>query len=274
MEPRDSQSARPPALSVVLPVYGNRAMLPELYRRLCAALVAQSGEYELIFVNDACPQGSLEVLKELAAADARVAVLALARNQGQHCALLTGLRYARGACVVMLDADLQDPPETIPALLEKLAEGYGAVYAGRSGRYESGGRLLMSRLFKGLLHVLVGLPVNAGLFVALSRPTIERLLAFAEPRPYVTGMIAWLGRPVAVVPIVRAARPQGVSAYTTWMRVKLGVNAVWRVLRWRCWPRRVAKSTLATPLIACIGARFTPAGLLQSRQRSNGLTDS
>lgn len=242
----------------MLPVYRNRAALPELHRRLSAALATLPGGYELLFVNDACPEDSLAVLRELAAADARVAVLALAQNQGQHRALLTGLHYARGAAVVFLDADLQDPPEAIPALLKKLAEGYGAVFAGRTGHYETSGRLLTSRLFKGLLWLLVGLPVNAGLFVALTRETVTKLLAATEPRPYLTGMIAWLGRPVAVVPIVRAARPQGVSAYTSWMRVKVGVNAVWRIGRWRWRSARARPGAWPLPLVEFIGARFAP----------------
>lgn len=263
----DIKPDTPPAVSVVLPVYCTRELLPELHRRLCAALAAQSAEYELIFVNDACPQGSLEILKELAAINARVAVLALAHNLGQHRALLTGMRYARGERVVVLDADLQDPPEAIPALLEKLAEGYGAVYGRRSGHYESGGRLLTSRFFKGLLRVLAGLPVNVGLFAALSRRTVDRLLESDEPHPYVTGMIAWLGRPVAVAPIVRAARPQGESAYTSWMRLKIGVDAVWRALRWRFLLRRAAGPAQFTAHVDCIGARFTAQAEPLTRNR-------
>src|SRR5438067_1542306 len=156
-------------LTVVLPVYRNADTLPALHAALHRVLDAQPLDYELLFVDDACPAGSLRVLESLAARDPRVAVLALDRNVGQHRAILAGVELARGARIVVMDADLQDPPEAIPALLARLAQGPDAVFAGRRGRYESPPRLLSSWLLKRLLWLLCGLPPDAGAFLAIHR---------------------------------------------------------------------------------------------------------
>ncbi len=109
-----------PQISIVVPVYKNADTLYELHRRLVAAVGQVSDGYEILFVDDACPCGSLAVLRSLAQEDPRVGVLALASNMGQNQAVLTGLAYARGRVAVVLDADLQDPPEAIPTLLSNL----------------------------------------------------------------------------------------------------------------------------------------------------------
>jgi glycosyltransferase involved in cell wall biosynthesis len=217
-----------------LPVYKNGPVLRDLHQRLCATLRGMQRSYEIIFVNDACPEGSLEVLQEIAGDDDRVVVMALERNAGQYRALLTGLARSRAPVVILMDADLQDPPEAIPALVDKLAEGYGAVYAGRRGPYQSGARLFTSHMFKGLVAQLTGMPGDAGLFVALSRRAVRRVLAFDdEERPYLTAMIACVGLPVTSIPVVRAARPAGVSAYSSWMRLTIGLRGVRQAIRWR-----------------------------------------
>jgi glycosyltransferase involved in cell wall biosynthesis len=223
-----------PEISIVLPIYKNRLVLRELCSRLCTTLAASERSFEIICVNDACPEGSLKVLMEIACQDDRVVVLALEQNVGQHRALLAGMARSRAAIVILMDADLQDRPEAIPTLIEKLDEGYGAVYAGRRGCYQSKARLFSSRLFKGLVAILTGMPSDAGLFVALSRQAVQRVLDFDdEERPYLTAMIACVGLPVTSVPVLRAVRPAGVSAYSSWMRMKIGLHAVLQALRWR-----------------------------------------
>jgi glycosyltransferase involved in cell wall biosynthesis len=134
-----------PSVSVIVPVYRNRATLRELHRRVSAVLEGAGRTFEILFVNDDCPAGSLEVLRELTAGDARVAVLSLASNVGQHQAVVTALSEARGEWVVVMDADLQDPPEALPELLRAGEAGFSAVFAGRCGEYESRFRLLTSR---------------------------------------------------------------------------------------------------------------------------------
>jgi glycosyltransferase involved in cell wall biosynthesis len=245
-------------VSVVLPVYRNAETLVELHSRLATVLEGCGLEFEVLCVDDACPLGSLDVLRTVARSDPRVAVVSLARNAGQHRAVLAGLSLARGQRAVVLDADLQDPPEAIPELLAKLEEGYGAVFAGRRGRYESAGRLLTSRLFKRLLSRLCGAGAgmaDAGLYVVLDRPMISRVLSMENGAPFVVAMIGCAGLPLASVPVVRSPRPSGESAYSSWRRLKSGLRAVAWVIRWRVGRRRTPD---AAPAIvgARIGERF------------------
>ena len=251
-----------PEVSVVVPVYRNVETLRELHRRLCRTLEAQMLSFEVIFVDDACPAGSFTVLDELARRDSRVAVLVLERNVGQHRAVLAGLAHARGEWTIVMDADLQDPPEAIPDLLAKGREGYAAVFAGRRGRYESFLRLFTSRLFKGLLHLLCRVPADAGLFVALNRTITERLPVLGGPKPFVVAMIGCIGLPMSSVPVARARRPIGASAYSFRARLKSAWRALVWVASWRC---RAIRRTLdrdtgdaSEPLVkAFVGARFT-----------------
>jgi glycosyltransferase involved in cell wall biosynthesis len=245
-------------VSIVVPVYRNAETLHELYRRLLYTLEAQQLSLEVIFVDDACPAGSLAVLESLARRDSRVTVLALAENVGQHRAVLVGLAHARGDWTVVMDADLQDPPEAVPALLAKGQEGFAAVFAGRRGWYESRLRLLTSRLFKGLLHLLTGIPADAGIFVAMNRVMVTRLLASGGPHPMIVAMIGCAGLPMASIPVTRAQRQTGSSAYTSWARLKSCWRAVaWVVDRkWRTLRHLSSRGMDMPPVKAYLGARF------------------
>ncbi len=247
-----------PDVTVVLPVYRNRETLRELHDRLRHIFETGRINYEIIFVDDACPEGSLAVLEELARDDPRVAVLALKQNAGQHRAVLTGLQFVRGKMVVVLDADLQDPPEAIPVLLAKMKKGPNAVFAGRCGWYESPLRLITSRLFKGLLHLLCGVPADAGMFLAMSRQMVDSLLSMNEPHPFIVAMIGCTGLSMASVPVVRSRRPGGGSAYSSWKRMKTGCLAAARVLSWK-WNHGHSSpghSAGLVPVKTYIGERF------------------
>jgi glycosyltransferase involved in cell wall biosynthesis len=220
----------------VVPVYQNADTLRELHARLAAALDGAVGEdgWEAVFVNDACPAGSLEVLRGLAAEDERVVVLSLRENAGQNAAVLVGLGHARGETAVVMDADLQDPPEAVPVLIEELGgTNAAAVFAGRRGRYESRWRAAASRAFKWGLHLLSGrrLPPDAGLFVAMRREMIGRLMANASRRPYVVGMIGRAGLPVRSVPVRREESRDGGSGYRARDLLRLGWWALCGALR-------------------------------------------
>ena len=229
---------RGPEISVVVPVYRNAATLRELHDRLSPLLTALRHSYELVFVDDACPEGSLNILKELTQVDAHVAVLELERNMGQQWAVLVGLAHSRGERLVVLDADLQDSPEAIPDLLAKLQEGFAAVFAGRRGRYESPLRLLSSRMFKGLLHLLCGVPSDAGLFVVMTRHMSERLLTLGSPNPHLLAMIGCTRLPTISIPVVRVPRQTGRSGHSSWARFRLALSAVTFVLSCRLRPNR------------------------------------
>jgi glycosyltransferase involved in cell wall biosynthesis len=211
---------------------------------------------EIIFVEDACPSGSLVVLQRLALRDSRVAVISLAQNVGQHRAVLIGLGYARGKSIVLLDADLQDPPEAIPFLLRGLNGGAAAVFAGRRGAYESIPRLASSFVFKVLLHLLAGVPADAGMFVAFDRRVADRLLAYRPRWPFVVAMIGGTGLPLASIPIRRDRRPSGRSAYTPWDRFRVGIQTLAWAAAWRLGAGSGPDGVPPEPVRAEIGDRF------------------
>jgi polyisoprenyl-phosphate glycosyltransferase len=222
-----------PEVSVVLPVYRNQATLEELHGRLVTTLEAYGRPFEILFVNDACPDGSLDVLRALADRDPRVRVVALDLRAGQHAALRTGLAHSRGRVVVTMDADLQDPPEAIPALLAALDSGYGAVYAGRRGRYESRWRLATSWVFKHALSLVAGMPADAGAFIAMRRVVADRVVTLPGRAPFITAAVAFAGRPVSSIPVVRASRSDGQSSYTAGMRFRTAATALTQAIGWR-----------------------------------------
>jgi glycosyltransferase involved in cell wall biosynthesis len=219
-------------ISVVIPVYRNAATVEALHSRVVDSLRGW-GELQFVFVDDACPAGSGEILDRLSRRHAGVEVLHLASNRGQHRAALAGLAVARGRWTVVMDADLQDPPEAVPTLLQVGEKGYDAVFAGRRGRYESAGKLLTSRLFKRALALTCNVPRDAGMFVVLNSAAVDKLLGMDGPPPHLPAMIGRAGLRVASVPVRRAPREQGPSTYTSRSRLKLAASA----LRWALWNR-------------------------------------
>ncbi len=248
-----------PEVSIIVPVYRNLATLHELYRRVREVLERQGLSYEVLFVEDACPEGSLRVLKELADRDPHVSVLALEKNVGPHRAVFAGLTRAQGKWVVAIDADLQDPPEAVPELLAKLHQGFAAAFAGRRGQYESRLRLVAGRLFRMFVHLLCGLPKDAGLYVAINRQMVARLMALGEPFPSLTAMMAFAKLPLVSVPVIRARRPRGQSAYTFWKRFKFAVLTIGQILILKCLrtSRLPSESTCKIPVKTYMGARFS-----------------
>ena len=171
-----------PRVAVVVPVYGNEATLPELAARLGAALAGRP--WRLRLVVDASPDDSLAVALALAAGDPRIAVTGLTVNVGQHAALACGLAAETAADAwVCLDADLQDPPEAVPGLLDRLALGdVGAVFAGRRGGYESRLRRATGAAHRWLAARLTGLPPDAGAFLAMGPAVRAAVVAARAPR--------------------------------------------------------------------------------------------
>jgi polyisoprenyl-phosphate glycosyltransferase len=217
---------------VVVPVHGNEATLAPLADRLAAALAGRG--WRLRLVVDASPDDSAQVGARLAAADPRVAVTVLTRNVGQHRALEAGLRAEPDAAAwVCLDADLQDPPEAVPLLLDRLARGdVDAVFAGRRGAYESRLRLLTGRAHRAALARLTGLPPDAGAFLALTPRARQEVLRRSAP-----SLVAAVGAarlPAVSVPVARDARSVGESAWTTRARLRQSV----RTLAWAARARR------------------------------------
>jgi len=229
-----SDRCYPTRVSVVLPVYGNRAQLPELHARLTRTLRAAGLEYELVFVEDAGADGSLAWLRQLAAEDRQVRVVAMPHNVGQHRAVLEGLRAGRGDACIVMDADLQDPPEQIPVLLGVLRPTDGAVMARRRASYQSRGRHITGRAFKALLRgIRVGIPAGTGMFLAMSSVALDRVIQTTEERPYIPLLLARTGLPMRTVDIPKEASPGARSAYTPMRRLVMGARAVGQAVRWR-----------------------------------------
>jgi len=240
-----------PEVSVVVPLFGNAATLPELCQRLVRSLQTAGLSFEVILVDDCSPDGTLQSAERLVGTDNRLGVLALERNVGQHRAVLVGLAHARGARAVVLDGDLQDPPEAIPALLTKADEGFDAVFGGRRGRYQPLPRMLTSVAYKTVQHLLCGVPRDAGMFIALSGGLVGRLLGFrGSGRLTVPAMIGLSGASCTSVPVVRSRRPVGRSSYSGRRRLAIGTGNVAAILRWRCFPASRTVHTLPVVGIA------------------------
>jgi hypothetical protein len=225
-----------PRVAVVVPVYGNAATLRPLADRLAGALDGRN--WRLRLVIDASPDDSAAVAGALAAEDRRIAVTGLTVNVGQHRALARGLAAEPDADAwVCLDADLQDPPEAVPELLDRLARGdVGAVFAGRRGSYESWLRRLSGTLHRWVAARLTGLPPDAGAFLAVGPQVRAAVLAAVDAAgaPSVVLAVGQAGLPVTSIPVVRDLRPVGRSAWTAGARLRQSA----RSLRWALRARR------------------------------------
>lgn len=247
-------------LSVVIPVFRNALTIRPLFDRLRTVLDPLGISYETVFVNDASPDDSMSVLRELARGEPRVLVVSLIRNVGQHAAVLTGINHCHGQWIVIMDGDLQDPPEAIPRLLDRARQGATVVFAARRGGYESPLRLVTSRIFKRFLGLLTGLPPDVGMFVLLDRGLSSKLLALRTSHPFVVAMIGCCRAVVATVPIHRNKRPAGKSAYTSLARLKAGITGLLCAIECRWLPRR--KGVLAKLGPEIIGEMFSSAASL------------
>lgn len=224
-----------PRIAAVVPVYLNEATLRPLAQRLAEALDGR--DWRLRLVVDASPDGSAVVAAALAAREGRIAVTVLPENVGQHAAIAHGLAAEPDADVwVCLDADLQDPPEALPLLLDRLAAGdVAAVFAGRRGRYESVARTVTGAVHRRLAARLTGLPVDAGAFLAMDREVRGAVVTAVrdEGAPSVVLAVARAGRPVVSVPVARHLRPEGRSAWTGRTRLRQSLRSLLWALRAR-----------------------------------------
>jgi len=213
-------------VSVVVPMYHTRDTLDELHARIIDSLPPDIPT-EIIYVDDGCDLGSGAAIDALAAADPRVIALHHHANLGQHQAIQTGLAASTGHEVVVLDADLQDPPEAMPELLSRLRHGdVDAVFAGRRGTYEGRGRMLSGHAFKWVLHHLTGTPTDAGGYLAMSRSLVDDIAGARRSGPYLLARIAHTRRPTVSVPVRRHRRTVGHSATGTATRMRLAGQAI------------------------------------------------
>ncbi|MFQ5943574.1 MAG: glycosyltransferase family 2 protein [Anaerolineales bacterium] len=218
-----------PTLSVVGPVYDEVETVREFYDRVQKALDAIGEPWELVLVDDGSTDGSSEVIRDLAFEDLRVRPVLFSRNFGHQIAVTAGLDYSRGQAVVIIDTDLQDPPELITELVEKWREGYEVVYAVRTEREgESWFKRLTAAVFYRVINRIteVDIPLDAGDFRLLDRMVVEALKKMREHHRFPRAMTAWVGFKQIGVPYKRSARKAGETKYPFRKMLRLAINAV------------------------------------------------
>ncbi len=247
--------------SIIAPIYNEIENLPELYRRVKEVMDSSGEAWELILVDDGSTDGSTEKIRELAAKDKTVRPVIFARNFGHQVAITAGWDYARGDAVVIIDADLQDPPETILELAKKWKEGYEVVYAVRGEREgETWFKKFTAAMFYRLIYSItdVKIPVDTGDFRLMDRKVVNVLKQMKERHRFPRGMSAWVGFKQIGVTYRRAARVAGVTKYPFSKMLRLALNAI---TSFSYFPLQVATffgffsagvSILAIPLVAIL----------------------
>ncbi len=198
-----------------------------LYERVAATL--ETCDWELVVVDDGSKDGTARVLTEIAAADPRVKVIYLSRNFGHQAAITAGLEHARGDAVVMIDADLQDPPELIPEMVERWRDGADVVYAVRETREgETRMKLWTAHIFYRLMARMaqLELPVDSGDFRLMDRRALDALLAMPERARFLRGMTVWIGFTQTAVPYKRDARVAGQTKFTMRRMIRFSFDAI------------------------------------------------
>jgi len=205
-----------PRISVVIPIFNEEGNLPLLFDRLTQVMDAKEPDCEFVFVNDGSRDRSLGILAELAQRDRRVAVVDLARNFGHQVAISAGLDYARGQAVIVMDGDLQDPPEVLPAFIDKWVEGYDVVYAIREHRKEPVFKRAAYFAFYRLLQSVadIEIPLDAGDFCIMDRRVVDILTGMPERNRFVRGIRSWIGLKQTGLAYERQARNAGRPKFT------------------------------------------------------------
>jgi glycosyltransferase involved in cell wall biosynthesis len=218
-----------PVFSVVVPMFNEEESLPVLYQRI-ADVMDQTGEsWEFVMVDDGSSDRTADVIRDLAEKDQRVRPVIFARNFGQQSAVKAGLDFTRGEAVVVIDADLQDPPEVILQLVEKWREGYEVVYAQRTVREgETFFKKLTAKMFYRLINRItdISLPLDTGFFRLLDRKVVDELNKLTEHHGFFRGISIWVGYRQIAVPYKREARYAGETKYPLGKMVQLAMTAI------------------------------------------------
>jgi polyisoprenyl-phosphate glycosyltransferase len=218
-----------PTLTLVLPIYNEEEVIPILHGRLQSFLSTLGVDAEVLFVNDGSKDQSLPLLRELAAKDARYQVLSFSRNFGHQSAISAGVDYARGQAVVVMDADLQDPPEVVVEMLARWREGFDVVYGQRRSREgETWFKLVTAKMFYRVFRAMIPIevPLDAGDFRLMSRQVVLTLRSLREAHRFVRGMVAWVGfRQIAVL-YDRPGRAAGETKYPLRKMIRFAVDGI------------------------------------------------
>jgi polyisoprenyl-phosphate glycosyltransferase len=215
-------------ISVVIPTYKSEANLRALAERLDTILSKCAYNYEVIFVEDASPDNSLAVLRAICSRNPHIKLISLSRNFGQQIASSAGLKYAKGDAVIIMDDDLQDPPEFIPTLIKKWEEGYDVVYTVRHSRKEGSLKRIGYKLFYRFLSRMsyVQIPRDSGDFGLIDRKITEIINGMPERDRFVRGLRAWVGFKQVGVECARGSRHKGRPAYNLFKIMKLATDGI------------------------------------------------
>jgi polyisoprenyl-phosphate glycosyltransferase len=219
----------PPTFSIIAPVFNERESLPLLFDRVKEVMDTTGDPWELILVDDGSQDGSTDMIRDLAKKDERVRPVIFARNFGHQIAVSAGMDYSRGQAVIVIDADLQDPPETILELIKKWREGNEVVYAVRAEREgETWFKTFSASLFYRLIYRItdVKIPMDTGDFRLLDRKVVNVMNQMPEKHRFLRGMSAWVGFKQVGVPYRRAARFAGTTKYPFRKMLKLAITAI------------------------------------------------
>ncbi|MBN4000511.1 glycosyltransferase family 2 protein [Nostoc sp. LPT] len=218
-----------PKYSFIVPIYNEEEIIPELYRRLSAVMNRMDGLVELILINDGSRDRSLQLLRDLHQKDPRICYLSFARNFGHQIAVTAGLNFVRGQVIVILDADLQDPPELIPDMVEKWRQGYQVVYAQRTQRLKEGWfKRFTAYFFYRILKKLadVEIPTDTGDFCLMDRQIVDILNSMPERTRYIRGLRSWVGFQQTAIRFERNPRFAGEVKYTFSKSLALAINGL------------------------------------------------
>jgi dolichol-phosphate mannosyltransferase len=218
-----------PTFTIIAPVFNEKDSLPELYRRVGEVMDQTGQPWELVLIDDGSHDGSTEMIRQLAERDERVRPVIFARNFGHQIAVTAGLDYSRGDAVVIIDSDLQDPPELILEMIEKWREGYEVVYAVRAEREgESWFKLWTASLFYRMIFRItdVKIPLDTGDFRLMDRKVVNVMNRMREKYRFLRGMSAWVGFKQIGLPYRRSARFAGSTKYPFRKMFKLAMNAI------------------------------------------------
>jgi glycosyltransferase involved in cell wall biosynthesis len=220
---------QPLKYSVVIPVFNEEGNIPEIYRRVVAVMEGLDGPFELVFVNDGSRDRSFEIMFSLHEKDPRVKILDFSRNFGHQIAITAGLDHANGEAVIIMDADLQDPPEIIPRLVESWKSGSEVIYAVRVRRKGEGlFKLWTASAFYRLLRLLsnIEIPMDAGDFRLLDKEVVKALRDIRERHRFVRGLISWVGFKQTSVTYEREERFAGETKYSVWKMMKFAMDGI------------------------------------------------
>lgn len=215
--------------SIVVPVYNEEEVIMETYRRLTEIMEQTKEEYEILFINDGSRDLTMEQIKSICEKDKRIKLINFSRNFGHQIAVTAGMEYSKGQAVVIIDADLQDPPEVILTMIKKWKEGYDVIYGKRLKRKgESWFKKITAKFFYRFLNSMtsVDIPVDTGDFRLIDRKVCDTMNSLTEKNRYVRGLVSWVGYKQIAVEYVREERFAGETKYPLKKMLKLAADAI------------------------------------------------